>query len=325
LDGEEGFDVDFKQSAAGLSAEDLIAFANSPEGGAILIGVAEAQPVDGRRKGRVVGCAVGDNEKQIILGKAEACHPPVEVKVTVENAARQAFYRLEIPSSPVKPHCTAKGTYKTRGDARNVPLLPSRLLAMFVERQAREFVERFRAATASLESQLAALPVELDAVRDQVTTMIHELGMDVASDLQHVGGQAEDAFVVADATEGSVNEIYHRILDIETDVSLSAERVAAILQHLGIEDPARVRARAFVKVFLRTALQRNADAERAKLVEDGRKMSPVFSSQEISQMYDEVVEELGVEVRELMPSGESYITVCVTSAKALSIVPVTRR
>src|SRR5262249_10559769 len=118
LSREEGFEVDFKRALSGLEAEDIVAFANSKAGGAILIGVDESKGADGRQAGIIVGCPVGDYDKRKILDKAHQCVPPVDVTVHVENRSDKAFYRLEIPSGPNKPYCTSGGTYKIRGDGR---------------------------------------------------------------------------------------------------------------------------------------------------------------------------------------------------------------
>jgi ATP-dependent DNA helicase RecG len=148
LTKQEGLDVDFKSDLKGLHPEDLIAFANSPEGGAILIGVEEVRMDDGRQRGKVVGCPVGDGERLLIHNKAEDCIPPVEVMIFIENAATETpFFRVEIPSSSHKPHCTRRGTYKIRGDGRSKALLPNRLLAIFMAAEGEEFIRRFTEAT----------------------------------------------------------------------------------------------------------------------------------------------------------------------------------
>ena len=51
LSKEEGFEVEFKVSSNGLTSQDIVAFANSDFGGAILIGIEETQDATGRQKG----------------------------------------------------------------------------------------------------------------------------------------------------------------------------------------------------------------------------------------------------------------------------------
>jgi hypothetical protein len=65
LSREEGFDVDLKRSLSGLESDDLVSFANSKNGGTILIGVDEAEDDKGRQKAVVVGCQVGDRENPV--------------------------------------------------------------------------------------------------------------------------------------------------------------------------------------------------------------------------------------------------------------------
>ncbi|MGD2178060.1 MAG: ATP-binding protein [Anaerolineae bacterium] len=155
LGRSEGYELEFKETLQALEPEDMVAFANSPEGGVVLIGVREVETENGRQCGEVVGCAVGDAEKLSILNRAESCVPPIAVEVIVENADRKPLFRVEIPSGSNKPYCTAAGTYKIRGNGRTLPLLPSRLLAMFMASENQEFVERFKAATRELERGLA--------------------------------------------------------------------------------------------------------------------------------------------------------------------------
>jgi len=157
LSRQESYDVDFKRAISGLDSEDFVAFANSRRGGTLLIGVDETETPDGRQRGKIVGCPVGDKEKLSIISRAESCIPAIEIKVIVENAGALPFFRIEIPSGPQKPYCTSRGTYKIRGDGINFPLTPQRLLTMFLESESQEFIEKFRDATEDLEQKLGRL------------------------------------------------------------------------------------------------------------------------------------------------------------------------
>jgi predicted HTH transcriptional regulator len=171
LSREEGYDVDFKRSVSGLHSEDLVAFANSPDGGAILIGVDEDETKNGLQRGKVVGCPVGDAEKLSILNRAESCIPRLEIDVVVENVDDVPFFRVEIPSGNHKPYCTSGGVYKIRGDGLNKPLTPTRLLAIFMENEQQVFIERFRNATKDLEETLnRILEQSFDLPRDASDT-----------------------------------------------------------------------------------------------------------------------------------------------------------
>ena len=124
----------------------------------------------------IVGCEIGDRAKLSVLGKAESCIPPVELEVFLENSAgRKPFLRIEICSGKNKPYCTAGGTYKIRGDARNEALVPGRLLGMFLDAESVQFVDRFRAATEDIESGLSEikrkLHLELEDIYNQVETI----------------------------------------------------------------------------------------------------------------------------------------------------------
>lgn len=162
LNEQEDRHVDFKQSASGIDTEDIVAFANTPAGGTILLGVKEAQKPDGRQYGIVIGCAVGDQERLSILSRAESCIPRIEVDVITENLSDKPFFRVEIPSGPQKPYCTSRGTYKIRGDGANKPLTPRRLLGLFLDSESEEFFDRFRKATEELDSQMNHLLTTMD-------------------------------------------------------------------------------------------------------------------------------------------------------------------
>jgi hypothetical protein len=122
----------------------------------------------------VVGCPVGDPEKLSIVNKAESCVPPVGSDVIVENVDGNPFFRVEIPSGPNKPYATAAGTYKIRANGRTVPLLPSRLTAVFMASENREFVERFSVATRELERDVADTKARLV---EETNRLLHSLAL----------------------------------------------------------------------------------------------------------------------------------------------------
>ncbi len=175
----EGLDVDYKRALSGLDATDLIAFANSTHGGSLLIGVDETQSGNGVQKGVVVGCPVDDGERLKIINKAEECVPPVELEIFIENSAHHPFFRIEIPPSRLKPHCTKKGTYMIRGDGRNIALLPDRLLMIFLQTEGEEFLKRFKESTRGMEKHLdqirQRLENELENLVQTVLGMAHAI------------------------------------------------------------------------------------------------------------------------------------------------------
>ncbi len=162
LGSQEGTGLDFKESVNALSAEDLVAFANTEHGGVVLLGVRELRDSRGMQLAEIVGCEVGDKAKLNILGKAESCVPPVEVRVILENGdGEKPFLRVEIPPGRNRPYCTSGGTYKVRGDARNEALTPDKLLSLFLETENARFVNRFREAASDLEGSLLEVKKKL--------------------------------------------------------------------------------------------------------------------------------------------------------------------
>jgi ATP-dependent DNA helicase RecG len=191
LSRQEDRDVDFKRQLSGLASADLVAFANSPTGGAILIGVDEAVAGNGLQRGLIVGCAAGDKEKLIILNKAESCVPPIEVEIFVENTAELPFLRIEIPSGPAKPYCTRKGIYAIRGDGRTKALLPGRLLSLFLETEAEQFFTRFREATGELESSLTVLKSQVVAEFADLLARVERMEGEIAASLQRIASTTD--------------------------------------------------------------------------------------------------------------------------------------
>ena len=177
LGSQESRLLDFKESVGGLSSDDLVAFANSSAGGTILLGVRECKDTQGRQLAEIVGCEIGDRAKLSILGRAGSCVPPLEVFVIVENSeGRKPFLRVEIPSGPKKPYCTSGGTYKIRGDARNNPLTPERLLALFMDAENAQFINRFSQATHDLEEGLGELKIRLLSEMEEIYAHVDKLG-----------------------------------------------------------------------------------------------------------------------------------------------------
>jgi len=219
LNGQEDRHVDFKQSASGMDTEDMVAFANTPTGGTILLGIEEAQKPDGRQYGKVIGCAVGDQERLSILSRAESCIPRIEVDVIAENLGDKPFFRIEIPSGPRKPYCTSRGTYKIRGDGANKPLTPRRLLGLFLDSESEEFLDRFRKATEELDAQMNQLLATMNLLM-RVSRML-----DTEDTAQAPSERISTKSEVYAKREGQNG---HGLVDVR-------RKLDAILGHLGIE------------------------------------------------------------------------------------------
>lgn len=169
LGGAEGLTVDFKRNAKSLSADDLVSFANSEKGGALLMGIDDAEDKTGRQIGQIVGCEISDGMKLLITNKAFSCFPPVPIEIYIENNGSLPFYRIEIASGQNKPYCTAGGAYKIREDGRNKILHPGELLELFLDSASQQFTERFRrVVSTSANEDIEALRKEVRLLRKAV-------------------------------------------------------------------------------------------------------------------------------------------------------------
>lgn len=179
LKHEEGLEVEFKQSQDALDIGDIIAFANSPRGGTILIGIKEKIADDGRQHGIVVGCRVGDKEKLKLISKVNNITPQLQVEIFVENLRKRPFYRIEIPSGPNKPYCSSSGEYKIRDDGHVKPLFPETMLEILLERESEKFRRRFEHSTTALEEAIFRLAKsskkELDDVEDNLRLLSEKI------------------------------------------------------------------------------------------------------------------------------------------------------
>lgn len=76
--------VEYKERVKGLSPEDLVAFANSDDGGTILIGVREIKAAGGRQIGEPIGHPIDDDTRLQIMGKALSC---TRVRIVIVKVA----------------------------------------------------------------------------------------------------------------------------------------------------------------------------------------------------------------------------------------------
>ena len=187
----EHVDIEFKESLSGLKSGTIVAFANSAEGGTILIGVREETLPDGRQHGVVIGCDTSDKAKLKILNRAASAIPPVPLEVYVENMARKPFFRIEIPSGKNKPYCTGGGRYQIRGNARTNVLTPSQLLNLFMESESQRFFARFSEATRELEQELTEMRRHVVEDTDEIVQRISQLEKRLGSVVESLAASAE--------------------------------------------------------------------------------------------------------------------------------------
>lgn len=231
LSKQEGHDVDFKRLSNGLEPADLVAFANSEFGGAILIGVDETQ-VNGCQRGQVVGCDVGDKERQAILSKAESCNPPIHVEINIENTEGKPFFRIEIPSGKNKPYCTSRGTYVIRGDGRTSALFPSRLLAMFMDSERAKFIDQFREATKELEGGLQEVSTKVTDEMSSLVQRVRLMEADITGSLHQIHESAENAENLSDEAVCFSDETLGEVKELDRKVSLIEENVIEVNKKL---------------------------------------------------------------------------------------------
>ena len=170
--------VDYKKIPGGVSADDLVAFANSG-GGQLLIGVVETEK-NGAQAGMVVGCDVSDSAVLQILNRASSCIPPVSVDIYIENLGREPIFRILVPASSTKPHCTPKGVYCRRDGTRTRALHPAEMLNIFLDIEAQAFAKKFEYAANKIADDLTSLEESLDAsigrMADQLGWADYQLG-----------------------------------------------------------------------------------------------------------------------------------------------------
>ncbi len=190
---KEGAELEFKVVAKAIECEDLVAFANSRQGGKIVVGIADKRETEFITKEDVVGCTTSDKEMNTITGKARSCIPPVVVKVSVQIIEEKRCFVVSIPSSPQKPHCTATGLYKIRRNTSNDPLTPGLLLALYLELEAENFISRFKDATKELEEQVESVSSTLKDQMGDLSLFLADFNKEIQQSLSEIGEYASDA------------------------------------------------------------------------------------------------------------------------------------
>ncbi|WP_277252675.1 helix-turn-helix domain-containing protein [Neptunomonas phycophila] len=187
LDAPENTNVDFKREAPGIKSSDLVAFANSPTGGTLLIGVDEYTSEDGLQRGKIVGCDVDDNARLMMINKATDCYPNVEIQIFIENLNGPPLMRVEVPSGHMRPYCSSRGEYTVRTEGRNRALYPEELLLIFMDREGDKFLTRFKTAVSQLEDKVGHINQSLSHDMGTVAQHIHDLDSQLQKTLGHVG------------------------------------------------------------------------------------------------------------------------------------------
>ena len=114
----------------------------------------------------------------------------------MENSCDKPIYRIDVSEGPNKPYCTEGGTYKIRLDGANAVIDPPMMAAIILEREAGQFVARFRQAADGITGRLVELESRLARRIGQVEWAAEEAERAAreASDAAH---EAIDAAVAA--------------------------------------------------------------------------------------------------------------------------------
>ena len=274
LSGGESEEVDFKQTAKSITAEDLVAFANSDSGGAILVGVKENSENNGRQIGEVIGHPIGDAEVSQILGKAQSCHPPVGVDIQFENTSKKPIIRINIPRGEARPHCTEKGTYAVRKGNRNTGLRPQQLLAMFMETEAAAFSKRFSNAADEIKFQMIGVSHTIEDLEEVILSKIDQISWDV----DNAETEAQDAASTVKEALAYAAAAHKKSKDNEV-------RLDALLKGLKISDPIRSAAEKKVRAAMRERLSEFSASELADF--KSGKVSSSFSVENYPRYMDQ--------------------------------------
>lgn len=215
LEGEEGYDVEFKESVNGVKPKYFVAFANSKNGGTILVGVSE-EAKDGQEPPVVVGCNIGDRSKRKLITRAQNCRPPVDIEINEETLDGEDFYRIDIEPGNSKPYCTEKGKYKIRDDGNVKGLHPEELLEIYMEEESKKFLKRFEEATKDLVSDFESMEKRLSLFKERVNENLNEIQYKTES----AGNWGEDAHL---ATEELKNRVIHLEKKIDKILSKTEE------------------------------------------------------------------------------------------------------
>lgn len=252
--------VDYKEKVKGLHAEDLVAFANSQNGGAILIGVREAIGPDGTQNGEPIGHSVDDETRLQIISKALSCSPPIQIEIYVENLSQLPFYRIEIPTGTHKPYATNSGTYKIREDGRNNPLHPEPLLKMFLERESEEFRNRFTEATGQIEARVAETLATVGNLEQVISAKIEEIGSSL--------GWAE--YKAGDAAD-TIETVQSQVASLAREARKQTQRLRAISRKVEANDPVKQQAEKEVTEYLLEKIK--SDPKLLKAIKNGESLS----------------------------------------------------
>lgn len=219
LSGTEGFDVDFKRTSKDLKSKDIIAFANSPDGGTILAGVDESENKSGIQRGRIIGTDVGDSAIVSIQNKAADCIPSIKLDIYIENTNKLPFLRIDIPSSPYKPHCTASGEYTIRMQHRTKGIHPAGVLSIYLSKETDTFISNFKNAIEDTELKIDELKVRTQETTEEISDKLLAVYSEVLSQFESVYDHLENSVYSVEETKDTTDELWRMVKDIHEGMS----------------------------------------------------------------------------------------------------------
>jgi len=212
--------IEWKKSIGKGILETIVAMSNSG-GGKILIGIEEIKDKNGNKKAKVVGHRLTAERKIKIQNYAESCMPKIDLNVTQLKISSKPVVEIEIPEGRDIPYCTGGGRYLIREDGKNKPIDPSRMKRIFLEKESKEFFERFKKAAGELEHQL----------REMSERLSDKLGRiwDAAEGAESL---SDEAFTQADVAATASEETLQEIENLKSEVNLISVKLNNIEKDL---------------------------------------------------------------------------------------------
>lgn len=292
IEKDEGFDVEFKKITDAVESEDLTAFANSTNGGFIVIGVSEIKDNLKQSKIEITGTKVGDHEKLKILNKAQDCLPPVDLDLARHEYKGKELLVISVPSGTNKPYCTKRGIYKIRGDGRNQILTQEIMFQIFMEKEYNTFIERFKTATHELKDEILYMQDIVERSEGEITDSLQG----IFSEAEDAQATSQDVFSMTESILSSIDGLQEQLYSQEQHTDDLEEKVDLILQHMNIEKPEVTRRKLFISRQIRDILVENKKKkvkQRKKtiikrILTGSLKTWYELDEKEISTLYDQI-------------------------------------
>ena len=173
---------------------------------------------------------------------------------------------------------------------------------MFVETQSQEFIERFKEATKTLDNSVAdtkskiikeinGLLSDIRGVEDKMVGIDASLEQ-IFSSAESAESLSDEAMGFSDETLGMVHELDRKIENIEVSTLYTEDKIGALLNHFGIENPFVTRLRAMVKKAIEEDLKSKRKIKKQELLKTLQDCFPGATKEQLELWYAEKVDEL---------------------------------